>query len=195
MWEAIVSHPIASITALATLIYASILFWDRWTDKPDLNIEDLSLEKLDSNKCHISVKITNDGRKTAHDVIGNLKVFDEDGKQIELNHPEHMVSKKELSLIWVPSLLAAKNRPPTSKEVKQPKEVTAYPEETKSDIPRGGHNFLRLGRPATGLRNVFSNLEEGETYQFEVTVKTSKSEDEITKEGVYPADFRERSQL
>lgn len=180
--------------AFATLIYATVLFWDRWTDKPDLNIEDLNLEKLDK-KCHISVKVTNNGRKTASDVIGYLKVYDEDDEQIELNHPEYSVSEKELPLIWVPSLTKTryKYQGKIADESLKLKEVKAYPEKTRSDISPGGHNFLRLGRPSAGLSNVFGNLEEGEPYQFKVTVKTGKSEDEMTKKGVYPTDFEEET--
>ncbi|OUJ18890.1 hypothetical protein AMET1_0541 [Methanonatronarchaeum thermophilum] len=194
MIESIVNNPLAAVTALATLFYASVLFWERWTDKPDLKIKEISLEMLE-NKGHISVHIDNEGRRTANDALGYLEVLDENDDNVELNHPDFReVSKKKISMIWVPNMIGTRKAYKGEigdKDVKIKEPWKVYPELTKTDIGAGGHGFLRLSRPlGAGLLDVFENLEDGNKYRFKVTVRTAKSKDEKTKEAVYPNDFQ-----
>ncbi len=194
--EAITRNPIATVTALATLIYSSILLWDRLTDRPKLKIENVSFEEV-KEKYHISVEVQNIGRRPARDVRGYLEVLDKNDEHIELYHPENSEEPpmERLPMIWVPTTKAEKSKGYKGrigdKKLELKESIKLYEEKTRIDIEVGGCNFLRLTRPGMSYSDVFMKLREGGRYRFKVTAKTAKSSTEVTKLAVYPDGFKE----
>ena len=59
------SEFVTVVSTILGLIYATILLWDRLSEKPKLKIEKVDLELFENGAPHISVTVKNIGRREA----------------------------------------------------------------------------------------------------------------------------------
>jgi hypothetical protein len=168
---------IATITAIATAVYATILFRDRWTDKPRLEIKNVIFTKV-GDKPNIEVDVVNKGRRTAYNVKGVLKAMNESGKFVKLRHPITGRSENEIAMfwdpygIWTPREIHGKIG---KDDVNLKLPTKPFEEKTLANISPGDWNKLKLTLPEYGLQNnIFEGLGEGE-YKLEIVVFSGKT--------------------
>jgi len=71
------------ILAVFNIVFIAILFWDRMTDKPDLEIKMESKTRISENTYAFGVSVLNKGRKDAHNCRVSVQVYDKkSGKKI-----------------------------------------------------------------------------------------------------------------
>ena len=71
--------PLTFVLVIATTLYAAILFWDHWTDVPQLEIQtkDLKISKK-INFYSIKVNVLNNGRRDAIDWRRRIQIFNQE---------------------------------------------------------------------------------------------------------------------
>jgi len=81
------------ILAVFNIVFIAILFWDRYTDKPDLEIKTEGKTRISENTHSFGVSVLNKGRKDAHNCSVSVQVFNQkSGKKID----ERSTSKPDL---------------------------------------------------------------------------------------------------
>ena len=81
------------ILAFFNLVFITILFWDRWTDKPKLKIKMEGKTEILDHRYAPKVSVLNKGRKDAHNCRVSVQVFNQkSGKRIE----EYLPSESDL---------------------------------------------------------------------------------------------------
>lgn len=74
------------LLAIFNFVFILILFWDRWSDKPKLEIKMEDKAKIYSYEYALGFSVLNKGRKDAHNCSVSVQVFNrESGKKIEEN--------------------------------------------------------------------------------------------------------------
>jgi len=71
------------ILAFFNIVFIAILFWDKWTDKPNLEIKIEGKTKISDNRYDFGVYVLNKGRKDAYNCSVSVQVFNQkSGKKI-----------------------------------------------------------------------------------------------------------------
>lgn len=66
-------------SVIATALYAGILFWDHWTDAPQLEIQTKEINISKRNDfCKIAIPVLNSGRRDAIDWRGRIQIFNQE---------------------------------------------------------------------------------------------------------------------
>jgi len=72
------------IAAVATIILASVVVWDRWTDKPKLEIKMKDRTRILNEKYSIEVPVLNKGRRDAYNCSVSVQLFNrKSGKKVD----------------------------------------------------------------------------------------------------------------
>jgi len=70
--------------AITTLILASVVVWDRWTDKPNLEIKMKDRTRILNEKYSIEVPVLNKGRRDAYNCSISVQLFNrKSGKKVD----------------------------------------------------------------------------------------------------------------
>ena len=97
------------ILAFFNLVFIVILFWDRWTDKPNLKIKIEGKTEILDHRYAPKVSVLNKGRKDAYNCRVSVQVFNQkSGKKIgECSHSEPDLKSGETKPFTLNKILAS----------------------------------------------------------------------------------------
>jgi len=192
---------ITIISTIISLIYATILLWDRTSDKPKLKIKDIELQKFSDGTPHISVRVENVGRKEAVNCVGFLSISDSSDKRLKVKdffgnevderpmfwvrHPirSYTVSKTEISTQG--DIDGRKIRLKTKAETA---ETMGIEKSMIYTLAVGDWNVLRLTLPGAGYTPPFTRPGE---YAGNIRVSSATTKDSKNFKFRFPEDFKE----
>jgi len=189
---------IAIMTVLSTLVYATILFLERWTDKAKLSIGGAKLEDLGDDKYNISVMVINKGRREAPNCRGTLTAFDLSGKKVELTAPSPAFRLEEnfpacVHMLWVP-IEVSMTKTVRGKIGKDKLEIQipgkTIIEHIRCTLTPGDWNMLRLALPGFDYISPFKGIEKGK-YVLTIDVFSGVSTASKSFKVHFPDDFKE----
>lgn len=173
------------VTAIATLFYASFLFFERITDKPKLEIEIVKLLKI-GNYYGATCKVINTGRRVASNCEAYLKVLDMKNKTVRLFDIREE-EKDSIEMIW--DWREYGDITITSDGTKPPETLKAK-ELYKQDInPFGGWSYLGITHPSLVPVNHFSNLQDNQKYKLNINIFSGTTSASKEYDFLYPDDF------
>lgn len=171
---------IALISALSSIAYATILLWDRISDKPKLNIEEIKFEEFRKGQHHVSIKVVNRGKREAINCIGRLSVKGSTGEKMDLINFWNK-KKKTIEMYWFPY------EGWVSKKIKgkigHDKVELEFPlhimECRHAILGIGDWNRLQLTLPGFGYTSAFKELKAGE---YKLLIEVSSGTSKVSKE-------------
>ena len=173
------------VTAIATLFYASFLFFERITDKPKLKIEFVKLLKI-HNYYYVICKVNNTGRRVASNCEAHLKVLDAQNKPVRLLDILKE-EKNSIELIW--DWREHGDITITPEGIKLPETLKAK-ELYKQDVnPFGGWNCLGITHPSLPPIDHFSNLQNNQKYKLNIKIFSGTTSASVECKFLYPNDF------
>ncbi|MCK4731036.1 MAG: hypothetical protein KAT65_01135 [Methanophagales archaeon] len=173
------------VTAIATLFYASFLFFERITDKPKLEIEIVKLLKI-GNYYGATCKVVNTGRRVASNCEAHLKVLVTQNETVTLFDIREE-EKDSIEMIW--NWREYGDVTITSDGTKPPETLKAK-ELYRQDInPFGGWNYLGTTHHSLAPVNHFSNLQDNQKYKLNINIFSGTTSASVECEFLYPDDF------
>jgi hypothetical protein len=193
------SEFVAVVSAVLSLIYATILIWDRLSEKPKLKIEEIDLEMFENGMPHISVTVKNNGRREAVNCTGYLTLFDANKNKLKI---KDFLGREvdERPMFWVRhpsgSFMISRTEFKTTGKIQNQKISLQTRGETKEamniekhlcyTLGVGDWNVLRLTLPGVAYTPPFMHAGE---YEAQITVSSALDEAEKKIKFRFPEDF------
>lgn len=190
---------VAVVSTVLSLIYATILIWDRLSEKPKLKIEKIDLEMFENGVPHISVTVKNNGRREAVNCTGYLTLFDPKKNKLKI---KDFFGREvdERPMFWVRhpigSYTISRTKFKTTGKIQNQKVTLQTQGETKEAINIEKHlcytlgvgdwNVLRLTLPGVGYTPPF--MQAGE-YEAQITVSSAVDKAGKKIRFRFPEDF------
>lgn len=194
-----ISELVAVISTVSSLIYATILIWDRLSEKPKLKIEKIDLEIFENGAPHISVTVKNNGRREAANCAGyltlsdpkknRLKIKDFFGREVDerpMFWVRHPIGSFTISRTEFKTMGKIQNQKVTLQTKGETKEAINIEKHLCYTLGAGDWNVLRLTLPGVTYTPPFTQAGE---YKAQITVSSAVDKAVKKIRFRFPEDF------